>query len=116
MKHLITPLSFVVSFVPIILAVIAYAFLLPDVIPTHWSFSGEITEWSPKSDIFLIAGILTFANLLCAFFTHNTEAHIQSGIVHGVRNPTVARIILFGTIVFVDVVFFVVIGMILTAV
>lgn len=45
--------------------------ILPDRIPSHFNFSGEITAWSGKSSLFLLAGFATFGAFIMGVVAYN---------------------------------------------
>jgi hypothetical protein len=100
MKRL-TPVLVLLSFIPIIVTVIAVFALLPDIVPTHAGFQG-IDSYGSKYETFVVGGMISgFCFLLTVFF-HNAEKLFALGLVHG-TNARGTRIFLLVTIILFDV-------------
>ena len=68
-------LSTLVLLIPVLVGLCLWN-KLPDQIPTHWNFAGEIDGWSSKAfAIFGLSGILLAAHLLCVIGTSMDPKH-----------------------------------------
>ena len=103
-KAILIALSWFLSFVPMVAVALAVTLWLPDIVPSHFDFAGNVTSWAPASSNYLFGGILTGVNLLCALCSTFAEPLANAGLVHGVRSTQGARWVLLGAIALVDVV------------
>lgn len=109
-KSVAIALGWGLSFMPLVGAALAVAFWLPDTIPLHFDFAGNITSWGPAVHEFALGGILAGANVLCALISTFAEPLFSAGVVNGVRSPRGARVVMLAAIIMVNVVFFVILG------
>ena len=63
------------AYIMAILFLIFKFFQLPDEIPAHFSYSGEVTRWGSKMEIIILPLIGTFTILLTEFFERNPQFH-----------------------------------------
>lgn len=105
-KQVFIVLSWLATPLPLIITAFALSFL-PEIVPLHWGIDGTVDRWGSPAEFFVTAGIITFANVLCALCTTFTEQLWSMGLVNGVKSPASARKVLLGVIVFCDVLFLV---------
>ncbi len=76
-------LTSLICLLPIVPGLLLYD-RLPDQLPSHWNFRGEIDGWMPKTQaIFLLPVIMAVTNLLVFFFVSNDpkKRNIEGKIV-----------------------------------
>lgn len=63
-------------------------------IPLHWDFEGNINGWGEPKELLTGCYILAGTNLLLAVCYLFTNQAMEVGVVHGVRSPKTARVVL----------------------
>ena len=71
-----------ISLFPILATVIAVMFLLPDVVPIHIDFQGNV-RYGSKFEALIVGGVLTVACLICSAGYLNIEKLHALGLAHG---------------------------------
>ncbi|MBP5313402.1 MAG: DUF1648 domain-containing protein [Eggerthellaceae bacterium] len=103
MKTFQTVLAVILTFLPLAVGTAIIFYAMPETVPLHFNIAGEPDKWGDRIDNFAMLAIVTATNiilLLCIIFT---KPAMDSGIVHGVSNPLIARYILLGALTFIDI-------------
>lgn len=68
-------LTTLITLLPMVAGLCLWSFL-PDRVPTHWNFAGEIDGWSSKAfAVFGLPGIIVACHLLCVLITAADPKH-----------------------------------------
>lgn len=88
-----------------LLVCIGAALVLPEVVPLHMDFSGEINRWGNKGEfLFIMGGVSLFCNVLCSLCYVFAPTLKRYNLLNSPKDSiTIARWILLGTMVFCDV-------------
>lgn len=93
------PIWAILMIAPLAITAAGILFFLPDVVPMHYGPNG-IDRYGSRYEMLIVGALLSGGNALFGFMAVHAEGMIRKGFVHGVDDPHIVRLILFGTALF----------------
>ena len=98
------PALVVLTILPLLVCAGA-ALVMPDIVPMHIGLNGEVNSWGTKEEfLLLLGGVSLFCNILCSLCYVFAPTLKRYNLLNSPKDSiTIARWILLGTMVFLDV-------------